>query len=259
MEQRYACNPHTKKWLEEWMKKIKMSLLVVLVLAGMYIIVTVLYCREKGILFGELSNPLVILSGAVLAIALFCAITVYLTYGSVSRNTAKNHLQMESDGICGIHTTRIDKLGKGEYFYIPYGEIKQVRHYMPRRQALDTDWYDLQIDCEGEKVYRLSLEKSEELFEQLNQRITDYKNKLKETPPKSPLPVYPVVNERNQLVCPNCGTEQEKSRGTCRFCGQVFINGQLEIPYWCGGCGAEGPFEENCPFCGSEQIIKNKL
>lgn len=70
-------------------------------------------------------------------------------------------------------------------------------------------------------------------------------------PAPSSVPVRPRITENNTIVCPVCGTEQNSNRRICFKCEQKFINGQTNIPYWCGKCGHEGPYEGSCPECGS--------
>ena len=70
-----------------------------------------------------------------------------------------------------------------------------------------------------------------------------------------PIKVWPT--EDNMIICPKCNTKQPANRYRCFHCEQVFINKQPNIPYWCGKCGNEGPFEGNCPECQSSIKIMN--
>ena len=56
-----------------------------------------------------------------------------------------------------------------------------------------------------------------------------------------------------QMVsCPTCGAVQKSGRSFCYKCGQEFLNtNQGNAPYWCGSCGQAGPFNGECPNCGS--------
>lgn len=71
------------------------------------------------------------------------------------------------------------------------------------------------------------------------------------------VPVKVTKNGSGDLICPACGTQQRDNRFRCLKCGVKFINGQPSIPYWCGSCGQEGPFEGACPKCNSTVKIMN--
>ena len=66
------------------------------------------------------------------------------------------------------------------------------------------------------------------------------------------------TNKDGNIVCPKCKIEQNAQNYFCVQCGQMFINGQPDIPYWCAQCGHEGPYEYSCPECGSSATIINK-
>ena len=74
---------------------------------------------------------------------------------------------------------------------------------------------------------------------------------------KSNIPVKVHKNNDGKIICPACGHEQEGHRLVCFECGQKFINGQANIPYWCGRCGKEGPYLGDCPDCGSSITLYN--
>ena len=67
----------------------------------------------------------------------------------------------------------------------------------------------------------------------------------------------PVVIKDDVLICPSCQLSQQSRRRVCWRCNQVFINGQIDIPYWCGNCGNPGPFDDGCTVCGSADKIVN--
>lgn len=71
------------------------------------------------------------------------------------------------------------------------------------------------------------------------------------------IPITPQKNEAGTLICPICRREQDAKNGSCVRCGQKFINGQPDVPYWCGKCGQSSPFTHGCPRCGSSLKIMN--
>ena len=73
----------------------------------------------------------------------------------------------------------------------------------------------------------------------------------------SPVPVEIEIDSYEMTVCPACGRRQRGDRYRCFNCGQTFINKQIGIPYWCGSCGYEGPYQDNCPECGSSAKVYN--
>lgn len=72
------------------------------------------------------------------------------------------------------------------------------------------------------------------------------------------VPVQPLVVDEDNIKCPVCNELQRNNRLVCYKCGQPFINGQPNIPYWCKNCGRPGPYGEYCPNCGSTIRIYNK-
>ena len=68
---------------------------------------------------------------------------------------------------------------------------------------------------------------------------------------KSPVPKAVTHIDGKKIICPICKTVQPDYRLICINCEQKFINGQTDIPYWCNKCGHKGPYEGNCPSCGS--------
>lgn len=93
---------------------------------------------------------------------------------------------------------------------------------------------------------------------------SDYKEKtsLQDNPEEKtkqdkkhiPVKVFP---SDNFIICPTCEKKLPGSVLECTSCGQKFINGQKNIPYWCGKCGTEGPFQDVCDNCGSSIKILN--
>ena len=73
----------------------------------------------------------------------------------------------------------------------------------------------------------------------------------------SNLPIKVYRSEKGTLTCPACKTVQNGDHYHCKACGQPFINGQPNIPFWCGKCGAPGPYEGACPTCGSNMKLMN--
>lgn len=65
------------------------------------------------------------------------------------------------------------------------------------------------------------------------------------------VPVKVIRNGSGYLLCPACEAQQRDDRYRCFSCGVKFINGQPGIPFWCGSCGQEGPYDGACPKCGS--------
>lgn len=80
------------------------------------------------------------------------------------------------------------------------------------------------------------------------------KRELKVDKKHIPVKVFP---SNNVITCPTCEKKLPASELECTSCGQRFINGQKSVPYWCGKCGAEGPFEGACQNCGSSIKIFN--
>ncbi len=63
------------------------------------------------------------------------------------------------------------------------------------------------------------------------------------------------ITERNTIICSFCNFEQPINRKVCWHCGATFTsenNGSdITTPYWCGTCKKAGPFDGDCPSCGS--------
>lgn len=59
------------------------------------------------------------------------------------------------------------------------------------------------------------------------------------------------------IKCPKCGQKQPNTSRSCSSCGLLFINKNINVPYWCFKCFREGPFDEKCPNCGCESKIFN--
>lgn len=72
-----------------------------------------------------------------------------------------------------------------------------------------------------------------------------------------PVPVRVYTGFDGKITCPTCGSKQDGKAYACTSCGQVFINHQPNIPFWCGACGHEGPYEGACPVCGSGMKLMN--
>ena len=71
------------------------------------------------------------------------------------------------------------------------------------------------------------------------------------------VPVKLIPDERGMVECPVCKNKQKGNRYRCFHCGTVFANGQTGVPFWCGSCGEQGPYEGDCPSCGSKEKIWN--
>ena len=74
--------------------------------------------------------------------------------------------------------------------------------------------------------------------------------------PHIPVKVFP--NEYGYITCPSCELVQHAGSDNCQQCGQLFINGQPGIPFWCAKCGQTGPYGDKCPYCGSTLKIFNQ-
>ena len=72
------------------------------------------------------------------------------------------------------------------------------------------------------------------------------------------VPVRINKNGSGQVGCPLCGAMQRDNRFRCFSCGVRFVNGQPGVPFWCGNCGKEGPFDEECPECKSTMKVFNE-
>lgn len=73
---------------------------------------------------------------------------------------------------------------------------------------------------------------------------------VEEVNKRIPVDVFP--NEYGYITCPICKMVQAEGNQMCQQCGQLFINKQKNISYWCGKCGKKVPFDtEKCPDCGS--------
>lgn len=80
----------------------------------------------------------------------------------------------------------------------------------------------------------------------------------KDTEPTASVPRKALVGDQGKIICPACGKEQRSDRTVCLSCGQPFINGRSDVPYWCGICGTKGPYDMVCPNCGSTAKVFNR-
>jgi len=62
-----------------------------------------------------------------------------------------------------------------------------------------------------------------------------------------------LITENNTIICSLCKCEQPNNRKVCWHCGVKFKEQATvsDAPYWCGKCGHDGPYDGNCPICGS--------
>jgi len=49
--------------------------------------------------------------------------------------------------------------------------------------------------------------------------------------------------------CDSCGSMI--SENPCPYCNNNTQSKESSAPFWCGKCGKEGPYDGNCPNCGS--------
>ena len=71
------------------------------------------------------------------------------------------------------------------------------------------------------------------------------------------IPIKLLKDNEGRVICPVCNTSQDGNRYSCLQCGQIFINGQPGVPYWCGKCGKAGPYGNVCPQCSSSLKLYN--
>ncbi len=201
-------------------------------------------------------------------------------------NLVNCYLELTPDLITGFGDDDISKRNNGAYFELLPKEIRKI--YITTPNIVLKKLYNLRIDHTKGTIW-LAIDQNEEVKHKLEKFLqnippersgvsfSDQKpkqqqwrcgscgNMIDQTPcpvcgdqkPCDPVPRRAWENKAGRLVCPNCKTEQDSHTNSCRSCGQVFINGQPGIPYWCGKCGAEGPFEGNCPHCGSGMKVMN--
>ena len=78
-----------------------------------------------------------------------------------------------------------------------------------------------------------------------------YKQKNKQTVEKTD-----TLRAETSLIkwrCDNCGNM--RSQTPCEYCGRN--ENVMTAPYRCGKCGQEGPYDGNCPTCGSSLKFYN--
>ena len=56
--------------------------------------------------------------------------------------------------------------------------------------------------------------------------------------------------EKGTIICSRCQTEQPSNRKQCFHCEAKFPENP-HAPYWCAKCYHSGPYDGNCPVCGS--------
>lgn len=84
---------------------------------------------------------------------------------------------------------------------------------------------------------------------------------VSQPPSQSPAASAPDSDQRpiimrGAIVCPKCGTAQDIKNKICinRNC-QADL--KVEVPYYCGRCGHQGPYSGVCPKCGSSSKVMN--
>lgn len=77
-------------------------------------------------------------------------------------------------------------------------------------------------------------------------------------PPKgSTDPVTFTTTDKNTIICSKCHFEQPSGRNVCWNCGATFAPVAPDAPFRCGKCDHPGPYEGNCPACGSSIKLYN--
>ena len=98
------------------------------------------------------------------------------------------------------------------------------------------------------------VENSDEIVFQ-NNKLIDIKDDKQNhnTPPSNSSNVKTPFNppeSQHKWKCVSCG--EMISSNPCPYCGNnTQLKKESTAPYWCGKCGKEGPYEGNCPDCGS--------
>lgn len=63
----------------------------------------------------------------------------------------------------------------------------------------------------------------------------------------------------NAKFCNACGKRQNANGKYSIYSGQEFIQSDTHVPYWCGNCHKEGPYDGSCPVCGSTIKKYNRM
>ncbi len=190
---------------------------------------------------------------------------------TVSNNIERGYLNIKHDMICGISFTDIKVPGNGDYFELPLENIRYI-------EIITSELCNLMIHHKN-GTYRLCIESPDIAKTNIEEMIhLSKKQPQSDNPPTQSngdsrveqtvvshfdsaqshsIPVHVHINQHGQILCPRCGTEQNNNRYRCYHCEQVFINGQPNIPYWCGKCGESGPYNDACPNCSSTLKIYN--
>ena len=81
-------------------------------------------------------------------------------------------------------------------------------------------------------------------------RITQYPCKFCHYDPDKNALALPVGDD--QVKCASCDRVQPSASVHCEICGKKLMpKARNNVPYWCGNCGHDGPYDGNCPACGS--------
>ena len=64
-----------------------------------------------------------------------------------------------------------------------------------------------------------------------------------------------TIKIKETVICPRCRTEQDIRNKLCENSG-CHADLKALVPYYCGRCGYQGPYEGRCPECGSASKIK---
>lgn len=183
----------------------------------------------------------------------------------------KNHIELLEHGIRGYMYGDIFNCTCGADFFVRYEDIKNIytQPFAPEKMAYytllvehsqgicmlcveDAKYIsDVIVKAKNNGVYEGYRKPSEIKFEKRYTSSEDKKPRV--------VPVDPRWDPDGFIICPICDTKQNSDRYRCFDCGQIFVNGQPGIPYWCGKCGHEGPYDGACPICQSTLKVNNKM
>lgn len=188
----------------------------------------------------------------------------------IESNLNNAYLELTETCVCGISFSNIEQTNNGQYFEVEYEDIRNIR-------IAKEGCYNLHIDHKL-GTFNLVIKSPDDIKkkiinikERLSKGLSAFEDVGKEENVKvkkeryvkyngnnsHSIPVYVTKDEKGMIECPTCGRYQQGDRYVCWDCDQVFINGQANIPYWCGKCGQKGPFELECTKCGSSIKIMN--